>query len=265
MHIVKGYPDGVFSWVDLSTPDTEGSKAFYSGLFGWEALDLPLGDFGFYTMFQIDGHDVAGMGPMSPDMQEQGVPPFWSSYVNHSDIDGIVAKVEAAGGAVMMPPMDIFESGRMGMFQDTEGAVFGVWQPNQHIGAKVVNHPNALVWNELQARDPEGAQAFYGSVFGWGSQSDERNYVMFAVNGRVQAGLIPMDEEWPDSIPANWMAYFMVEDVEAMAAKAQELGGKLMMPPTAAADIGHFAIIHDPQGAVFTIMQFNGQVDTPPG
>jgi hypothetical protein len=74
-----------------------------------------------------------------------------------------------------------------------------------------------------------------------------------------------MDENFPDYVPANWMPYFMVEDVEATAAKAQELGGTLMMPPHEAGQMGTFTVIQDPQGAVFTAMQFNGPVDTPPG
>jgi predicted enzyme related to lactoylglutathione lyase len=264
MHIVKGYPDGVFSWVDLSTTDTERAKAFYTGLFGWEYEDMPLGDFGFYTMYQIDGYNVAGMGPMSPDMQEQGVPPFWSSYVNHRDVDSIAAKTAEAGGTVIAPPMDIFESGRMAMFQDPTGAMFGVWQPNNHTGAQVVNHPNALVWNELQTRDGAAAQTFYGKVLGWEGQLND-DYVSFAVDGRVQAGMIQMDENFPENVPSNWQPYFMVEDVEAYAAKAQELGGTLLMAPMDAGDIGTFAVVQDPQGAVFSIIKFKGQVDTPPG
>jgi predicted enzyme related to lactoylglutathione lyase len=264
MHIVKGYPDGVFSWVDLSTTDTERAKAFYTGLFGWEYEDMPLGDFGFYTMYQIDGYNVAGMGPMSPDMQEQGIPPFWSSYVNHRDVDSIAAKTAEAGGTVIAPPMDIFESGRMAMFQDPTGAMFGVWQPNNHTGAQVVNHPNALVWNELQTRDGAAAQTFYGKVLGWEGQLND-DYVSFAVDGRVQAGMIQMDENFPENVPSNWQPYFMVEDVEAYAAKAQELGGTLLMPPMDAGDIGTFAVVQDPQGAVFSIIKFKGQVDTPPG
>ncbi|MCB8945450.1 MAG: VOC family protein [Ardenticatenaceae bacterium] len=266
MHIVKSYPDGVFSWVDLSTTNTEGAKAFYTGLFGWEFVDLPLGEMGFYTMYQIDGHNVAGMGQMMPDMQAQGIPPYWSSYVNHSDADAIAAKVAEAGGSVMMPPMDIFDSGRMGMFQDPTGAVFGVWQPKEMIGAQVVNQANALVWNELQTRDGAAAKAFYEAVFGWQSHVvDDSGYVTFAVNERVQAGVMEMNENFPESVPSNWQVYFMVEDVQAAAAKAAELGGTVLMPPTSAGDMGTFAVIQDPQGAVFTVMQFNGPVDTPPG
>ena len=266
MHIVKSYPDGVFSWVDLTTTDVAGAKAFYSGLFGWEGEDIESEGSLIYTMMTLDGHNVAGMGPMQADMIEHGVPPHWTSYVNHSDVDGIVTKATEAGGTVLFPPMDIFDSGRMAMIQDPTGAAFGVWQPRNHIGAQVVNHPNALVWNELQTRDGAAAQGFYESVFGWkGGLSDDSGYISYAVDGRVHAGMMEMDENFPENVPANWQPYFMVEDVHATAAKAQELGGTLLMPPMEAGDVGTFAVIQDPQGAVFSIIKFKGQVDTPPG
>jgi predicted enzyme related to lactoylglutathione lyase len=205
------------------------------------------------------------MGTMLPEMREQGIPPFWTSYVNHSDADSIAAKVEEEGGTVTFPPMDIFESGRMATFLDPEGAACGVWQPKEIIGAEVVNQPNALIWNELQTRDGANARKFYGSVFGWGDNEDDGGYVTYAVDGRVQAGMIQMDENFPDSVPANWMPYFMVEDVQATADKAAELGGTVMMPPHAAGEMGTFTVIQDPQGAVFTAMKFNSPADTPPG
>ena len=81
--------------------------------------------------------------------------------------DETAAKVREAGGAVLMEPFDIFDSGRMAWFTDPEGAGFGVWQPNQHRGATVVNEPGSLNFNGLHSRDEEGAKAFYGAVFGW--------------------------------------------------------------------------------------------------
>jgi len=73
MKVVTEYPNGVFSWVDLSTTDSEGAKAFYGGLFGWEFDDQPTDMGTVYTMCKIDGHSVAGMGPQPPEMTEQGI------------------------------------------------------------------------------------------------------------------------------------------------------------------------------------------------
>ena len=263
--VVKEYPDGLFSWVDLSTTDTAGAKAFYSGLFGWEADDTPIDMGGFYTTFRVDGFSVAGMGELPPDMQAQGVPPNWSSYVKSSDVNAVAAKVAAAGGAIIMPPMDVMEEGRMMIASDTTGAVFGVWQPKNHIGAQLVNIPNTLVWNELQTRDVETGKAFYEAVFDWAVEIDKSGYVMFRNNGRMQAGMLTMNEAFGDDVPPNWAVYFLVEDVDASVTKAQDLGGTILVPTMPAGEMGHFAVIQDPQGAIFSIIHFNGPVDSPPG
>lgn len=264
MKVVTQYPDGVFSWIDLMTTDVAGAKAFYGGLFGWAFEDRPIDGGGVYTMAQIDGKNVAGMGEMNPDMQEQGMPPVWASYINHSDIDTVAAKVTEAGGTLLMPPMDVMAEGRMAMFMDPAGATVGVWQPKKHIGAELVNMPNTLVWNELQTRDSEGAKAFFGAVMGWTYDSDPNGYIMCKAGERIQAGMMQMDESWGE-VPNNWAVYFMVADLEASVAQAQELGGNVLVPPMAAGEMGKFSVVQDPQGGAFTIMQFDGPVDPPPG
>jgi predicted enzyme related to lactoylglutathione lyase len=264
MHVVTNYPDGMFCWVDLMTTDPEGAKAFYSGLFGWTFDDQPTDIGTIYTMCQIDGKNVAGLSGMSPEMQQQGMPPLWSSYIKHRDADAAAKKVTEAGGTVLFPPMDVMETGRMTTFQDPTGATVGIWQPKAHIGAQLVNMPNTLVWNELQTRDPDRAKAFYQTVFDWEDSSDENGYVMFGENGRVHSGMITMDESWGD-MPPSWAVYFMVDDVTKAAERAKELGGTLLAPPTPAEEMGKFSVVQDPQGGIFTIMEFSGPVDLPPG
>ena len=264
MQVVTQYPDGIFAWADLSTSDPEAAKQFYAGLFGWEIQDVPTDMGPVYTMLQIDGKTVAGLGPMSPDMQAQGMPPIWTSYVKHDDVDAVVARAQAAGGTIMMAPMDVMQEGRMALIQDPTGAVFGVWQPRNHIGAQLVNMPNAMVWNELQTRDAEKAKAFYAEVFGWTHSTDPTGYVVFATEGRAQAGMMQMDASWGE-VPPNWSVYFMVEDIDAAVAKVKELGGNILVPPTAAGEMGRFSVVQDPQGGAFTMMQFSGPVDPPPG
>jgi predicted enzyme related to lactoylglutathione lyase len=264
MYVVKEYPDNLFAWVDVTTTDLAGAKAFYGGLFGWDFDDQETDMGTIYAMCQLDGWNVAGMGPLSPDMQEQGIPPFWSSYVKHSDVDAVARRITANGGTLLFPPMDVMDAGRMLMATDPAGAAFGVWQPKAHIGAQVVNSPNSLVWNELQTRDVEGAKAFYGTVFGWTHQTDANGYVVFQVDGRAQAGMMQIDESWGE-VPNNWAVNIMVEDCQASAGKAQELGGTSKVPPTRAGEMGTFAVVQDPQGAILTIMQFDGPVDVPPG
>ncbi len=264
MQVVKEYPDGIFCWVDLATTDPAGAKAFYSALFDWEIEDRPIDTGGVYTMLNLGGRSVAGLGELQPEMQAQGIPSHWMSYVKHDDVNSVAERVAAAGGVLLFPPMDVMEEGRMVMAQDPTGAIFGVWQPKRHTGAELVNQPNTLVWNELQTRDTAAAQEFYKSVFGWEGQADESGYVVFAQNGRRQAGMMQITESWGD-VPPNWAVYFQVEDVASTLAHAQGLGANVLVPVTPAGEMGEFAVIQDPQGAVFTIMKFNGPSDPPPG
>ncbi|MGD8857330.1 MAG: VOC family protein [Chloroflexota bacterium] len=260
MQVVSRYPDGVFSWIDLGTTDPEAAKVFYGGLFGWSFLDMPTDSGTIYSMAQLEGYNVAGLGPLDAGMQEQGVPPFWSSYVKHDDVDSVAARAADAGGTVLLPPFDVMDAGRMTMIQDPIGAVFGVWKPGSHIGAELVNIPNTLTWNELQTSALDAARSFYAAVFGWTYDEDENGYVMAKAGDRVQAGMMRMT-----NVPPNWSIYFLVDDIESVAAKVGELGGSLLVPATSAGEIGKFCVAQDPQGAVFSIIEYSGPASPPPG
>lgn len=264
MQVVKQYPDGVFSWVDLGTTDTESAKTFYGGLFGWSFLDIPTDSGVVYSMAQIEGYNVAGLGPLDPSMQEQGIPTHWSAYVKHDDVDAVTGKASEAGGTVLFPPFDVMDSGRMSMIQDPTGAVFSVWQPANHIGAQLVNIPNTLTWNELQTNDLDAAREFYAAVFDWTYEVDANGYVVCNVDGRTQAGMMKIQEDW-GPVPPSWNNYILVADVEASALKIGELGGNLVVPPTPAGDIGKLAVAQDPQGGHFNIIEYGGPAAPPPG
>ena len=159
------YIPGVPCWVDTSQPDPAAAAEFYGGLFGWDLEnEMPPGSPGAYFMARLGGGVVAAVGSVP-----EGAPPMamWNTYVWVESADETASKVREAGGTVIAEPFDIFDSGRMAVFADPEGAVFGVWQPREHRGATVVNEPGSLNFNDLHTRDPERAKAFYGAVFGW--------------------------------------------------------------------------------------------------
>lgn len=260
MHIINRYPDGIFAWVDLATTDIDAAKQFYGDLFGWELRDAPLPGGGSYTNAYIDGHTVAGLAEMQPEMKSQGIPAHWSSYVKHDDADAVAGRVAAAGGQVIMPPMDVMEEGRMAVFADPTGAVFGVWQPRNHTGAQAVNSPNCLIWNELQTHDTAAAGEFYGQVFGWGQNVSDDGYVVFNdAGGRGHAGGMAIRPEWGE-VPPNWSVYFLVSDLDAAVARLKELGGKVHNGPFPLGDMGAMAVVSDPQGGVFTLCHWDEEV-----
>ncbi len=123
---------------------------------------------------------------------------------------------------------------------------------------------NTLSWNELQTRDLDGAKAFYNAVFGWTYVVDKSGYVSCLADGRSQAGMMAIEESWGD-VPPNWTVYFLVEDAKPAAARAEELGGNVLVPPSPAGDIGEFAVLQDPQGGAFSVIRFDGEPMPPPG
>ncbi|RMG93902.1 MAG: VOC family protein [Chloroflexi bacterium] len=258
---VTKYPHGTFSWIDIITTDPEAGKAFYSQLFGWTYEDLPAGEGAVYTMFRKNGLDVAALSGMPPG-QEQ-MPPHWNSYVTVDNVDEAAAKASNLGGNVVMPPFDVLEAGRMAVVQDPTGAFFMLWQAKNHIGARLVNEPGSLVWNELWTHDVDKAAQFYSGLFGWEvRKSTEPEYIMFANGERMAAGLLQIQPDW-GNVPPHWSIYIAVDDCDAVAAKAVELGGKMINPPSDIPGTGRFALLQDPQGAMFNIIRME-QVDEAP-
>lgn len=251
------YEPGTPCWIDLMTPDVDESKTFYSDLFGWDARD-EFDDEGsrIYTNFRHGGDQVAGMGGQPPEME--GAPPVWNTYVAVEDVDASAEAVEAAGGTVMMPPMEVMDQGRMAIFADPTGAVVSVWQPDGHTGAEVVNEPDTWAWNELLTRDVDGALEFYQQVFGWTYQAMEMPMGTYHVvagsdEGGI-AGVMAMPDGIPEQVPSHWLVYFLVADAQATVDRATELGATVAHGPEPSG-VGILATLHDPLGATFAIMQ----------
>jgi uncharacterized protein len=269
------YIPGVPCWVNLLPPDPEEAAAFYRGLFGWQLEDVAPADApGHYFIARLPGGDVGAIGSQ-PEGGSQ--PPAWRTYVWVADADETAAKVRDAGGAVLMEPVDIGDSGRTAIFADPSGASFNVWQAAQHRGATVVNEPGSVNFNDLYTTDLEGAKAFYGAVFGWDLLDFGGGGGMWALPGYgdfleqrtpgLRAGMREMGapdrfEEVVASIrvsedgePSHWGVTFAVEDADATAARAAELGGRVVVPPTDAPWV-RTTVIADPQGATFTASKF---------
>ena len=273
-----GYIPGVPCWVDTSQPDPEATVDFYSGLFGWEFRDaMPPGSEGKYFIAQIRGGDVAGVGSIP-----EGAPPqaMWNTYVWVDSADETATRVRDAGGTVGMEPFDVGDAGRMAVCIDPEGAAFCVWQAKENKGARIVNEHGSLNFNDLNTRDVEGAKSFYGTVFGWQTLELGGGFEMWTLPGYgdylerlnpgmrkgmaemgapagfedVVASIVPISADQPD-VPAHWNVTFAVDDADAIASKATELGGNVIAPPFDAPWV-RMTVIADPQGATFTASKF---------
>lgn len=250
------YADGLISWADLVIPDVDAAKAFYSGLMAWDAEDQFAAGQRVYTLFRSGGQTAAGLAKQSDQMQEQGIPPLWTTYVNVADVDAVAAAFTEHGGQLIAPPMDIAESGRMAYGMDPTGAAIGLWQPNLHQGADEFNDPGFMTWNELATRDVEGAVEFYEGILPWRFEKsvyDGGIYYMITVDGRPTGGAMVMGEDWPDVVPPFWMVYFRVGDIAAAISRVPEMGGTVTAGPFDTPQ-GKAAVVRDPQGGMFSII-----------
>ncbi len=246
---MTAYTPGTPCWVDVSSDNAAASAGFYSGLFGWDALEVP--DGGGYTMLLQDGKAVAAAG-----VDQSGGPAAWSTYIATADADATAAKIIAAGGSLVVDVMDIFDAGRMAFALDPQGVLFGIWQSGTHTGAQLVNEPFAYTWAELNTTDAGAAQSFYTAVFGWEPEALEGgegfDYAMQKVDGRVVGGIMAME-----GMPPAWGVYFAVEDTDEAIAKAEKLGGSTLRA-AADTDFGRMAMLADPDGAVFAVIRLAG-------
>src|SRR4051812_42083256 len=271
------YIPGVPCWVDTTQPDADAAASFYGGLFGWELENsMPPDAPGKYFMARLRGQDVAAVSSQMGDAPSAAT---WNTYVWVENADETAAKVRDAGGTVLSEPFDVMEAGRMGVFADPAGAVFCVWQPNQHRGAGLVNEHGSGNFNVLNTRDVGAAARFYGPVFGW-ELLDVGGAPMWAMPAygdflerrtpgtrantaamggparfeEVVAGIMPIPDDQPDT-PEHWSVTFGVDDADAIAAKASELGGQVLVAPFDAPWV-RMTVIADPQGATFTASKF---------
>jgi len=274
------YIPGVPCWADTTPADPEAAVVFYGGLFGWEFEDVMPADAPLrYFVARLRGGDAAAVGSQAP-----GAPPqaAWRTYVWVTDADETAAKVRAAGGRVLSEPREVGDQGRMAVCADPAGAAFCVWQAGTHRGADVINEHGAVNFNDLHTRDLDGARAFYGAVFGWETLDMGGGYA-WALPGYgdfleerrpgTRAGMAEMGapERFEDvvatlsvipedqpGVPAHWGITFAVDDADAIAARAAELGGQVVVAPFDAPWV-RMTIVTDPQGATFTASMFAPQ------
>ena len=252
------HPLGAPTWFELGTRDQAAAEAFYGELFGWTLRKTPMPDGSHYTIFQLDGRDVAACYTLMADQVAAGVPPHWGVYFKVADCDATVDKARANGGKAFCEPFEVMEHLRMASVGDPEGAAFNLHQPRAHSGVGVIREPNSVLWVELATRDIARAAAFYGAVLGWHAAPFDAGPTQYRVLSAPGSdigfgGLLEMNEQWA-GIPSHWSIYLHVVDVDAILAKTAALGGSVCVPAFDVPGVGRIARIDDPTGAGCYVM-----------
>jgi hypothetical protein len=227
------------TWHELITTDVERATRFYTELFGLELETADTGDFQ-YHMLRKNGRMHAGF----LHQELEGVPSHWYPYIRVDDVDAAVEKAKAEGARLYYGPADGPDPLRFAALGDPQQASFGVMSWDQETPTGV------LVWDELHARDVEAAARFYGEVFGWSNDPFVEEYRMFSAGESPFAGLM---QERSGSPVSYWLTYFGVDDTDATAAKAMELGAGVILPPESMEQVGRYSVLTDPTGAAFGI------------
>jgi uncharacterized protein len=133
--------------------------------------------------------------------------------------------------------------------------MIGIWQPGKNKGAGLVNEPGAMSWHELNTRDLDTAKSFYGNVFGWSfeeKESERGAYTIISLDGE---GIGGVTDRVPAEAPAHWLVYFAVEELDATLKTTRDRGGDVPAGPFDIAEVGRIAVVKDPWGAIFAVIQ----------
>lgn len=253
---------GTPCWTSLMARSLAATQDFYHALFGWEFTPGPQ-QLGAYVRAVRDGKPVAGLGELPPDRH---LPVSWMTYLASHDADETAEMIRACGGTVAVGPLDADDAGRMLIAADPEGAVFGVWQEDEHAALRETGAPGTPVWHELAARESGAVAKFYQMVFGYepdGTQSaappdpGEPGRRTLHLAGRPVCAIRSVGHARLRDRGAHWMTHFAVADVDEAVRRVAELGGRVVEPPSDRAT-GRAALVMDPEGAAFTVVRAAG-------
>jgi uncharacterized protein len=243
------HPHGTFCFAELHTSDIERDKRFYGDLLHWTAAAAPKTG-SEYAVFQLEGRDVAGL------RQTTG-PRRWVPYISVASVDDVATRAVRHGAAVLTAPFDFADAARMAVLHDPAGGVVGLWEARERGGAQVIDEPGAMWWVELLTREVHVAKSFYTNVLGWRAVDTLKygiRYSVFKLGDESVAGVLPIGSDWA-AVSPYWQVLFATTDCDAHIRRAKELGGSIVFGPNDVPNAGRAAIVADPWGAIFTLMQ----------
>jgi len=248
------HAQGTPCWVSLMARDIATAERFYGALLGWEFTPGSM-ELGPYQRAVVNGLPVAGIGEMAAGT---GMPVDWITYFAADSADEVAQRVRSSGGTLALGPLDSETAGRMAVAADPDGAVFGIWEAHDHPGWALQHQPGAAAWSELETTGARRSGTFYEGVFGASAvRSDSvrvsrvQDMVVLTVGGQRVAGIrqVPELEDRP-----HWRILFAVESVDAVAARAQALGGSVEQAPWDT-PFGRMALLRDAEGGPFGIVR----------
>lgn len=255
---------GKMVFAELVTPDLAAAERFYGTLFGWTFQGSGTGRAAF-TQVMADGRVVAGL--IQRDLPA-GRRSAWLTCLATTDVDATDATAAQHGAKLLYGPYAVSGLGRESVLADPQGAVFGLFaatigDPPEKLAAR-----GTWIWSSLVATDPEADAAFYQALLGYEiyplADPGDPRHVILASGDFARASVNPIPAALPELHP-RWLSYVRVDDVAASTAQAQSLGGRVLVEPRTDRHGGRIAVIADPAGAPFGLMEWPEDSDAGAG
>ena len=253
---------GKVVWADLATPDLEGARHFYGGLFGWTFRSVP-GD-PDYSLALLDGAPVAGLFQKKLTAGPSQQQPAWLTFLAVRDVAAAQQAALQDGGRVLSKGHYYPQRGRQAVLADPDGAVFAVLAADGGDPPDYLAAPGEWIWSSLLVADPKQETAFYKSLFGYdvydlasegGGEGDAQHYILSS-DDYARAGLNALPADAMRRHP-HWLNFVRVADAADTARKAVALGGRVLVEPRIDRHGGHLAVVADPSGAPFGVMEWS--------
>ncbi len=252
---------GKLAFAELVTPDLVAAERFYESLFGWSFQNVSTGA-GFFGQASLNGQTVAGIlqRPLRP-----GRRPSWISFIATPDIDKAEAVAEQNGAKPLLRPQGLAHLGQGAVLADPQGAVFAMLASDSGDPPDVLADPGEWIWSSLITTDPQAAAAFYGTVFGDAvfplPEAGDAGHLILASGGYARGSVNPIPANWTNGRP-RWVGYVRVDDAAAAASRVTALGGRVVVPPHPDRHGGQIALVADPAGALFGLLEWPTTAET---
>ncbi|QWF82962.1 VOC family protein [Amycolatopsis sp. CA-230715] len=260
---VSVLPAGLPCWVELASRNETAAEHFYGGLFGWkyQVNRDPATPTGRYSIASLDGISVGGLYRAGSSQ-----PPGWILHLSVRNIVTAAEWVEHLGGRTTLGPIDIPDRGSILHALDPSGAPVVFWQPpdSWEFGTDM---PATFTGADLNTHDGNSADHFFCRLFGYTAQqigdAHSIDYAEWRLDHESVLYRYVMGPEYRADTPPHWMVYFEVSPArgtDATAGHAIMLGGTVVIQPYDT-PWGRIAVLADPDGAVFSIIDHSQVVE----
>lgn len=249
---------GKFVWIDLVTADVRESRRFYGGLFGWSFAEIGSGGRPYTLVYQA-GFPIAGMAERQPAPNQERQA-RWIAFISVADVQTTAKQVTDKGGNVLIPARRVEGRGDMAILADPDGAPIGLINSTSGDPPDVLPVVGDWIWALYQSPDATSAAAFYQDLGDYEVVPDtrfpDRLHFFLVAGGYTRASIAEIPAERLGLRP-EWLYFVRVDDVDAVSARAVQLGGRLIVAPDPAVFDGRVAVIADPAGAPVGLLEWD--------